>query len=130
TLSGAVPLIDASRMAARAPSDGWMSRLRSRPAVLAAAFSVGLATAAGAYVAQRSHAASEPASVMLDQDLTGIKPRSFGAAAAVDVTSLQPVGAPSGPASDRADNAAPVPASVERRATASHSRGTDIARKL
>src|SRR4029077_13552103 len=116
TLSGAVPLIDASRMAARAPSDGWMSRLRSRPAVLAAAFSVGLATAAGAYVAQRSHAASEPASVMLDGDLTHIKPRSFDTAAPAGVTSFHDVAAPSGTASDHPDKAVLVPASasVER----------------
>ena len=44
TLASTVPPIDAARMAS-ADSSGWARRIRSRPTVLVAAFSVGIATA-------------------------------------------------------------------------------------
>lgn len=105
-----VPLIDASRMAGTLPADSWRARLRSRPALLVTAFSIGLATASAAYVAQRTHAMSAPASVMLDRDLRNVRPRSFGAPATARVANFQPTGSPSAAAPQRAENALPAPA--------------------
>ena len=73
-LSSAVPLIDAARTAT-ADSQGWSGRLQSRPTILMLAFSVGIATAGAFYVVQRSHAAGKPESVMIDRDLSNIRPR-------------------------------------------------------
>lgn len=118
-LSG-VPLIDASRMAGAPPADAWRARLRSRPALLVTAFSIGLATASAAYVAQRTHAVSPPASVMLDRDLRNVRPRSFGAPATAQVANFQPTGSPSAAAPERAQNAQPAspPESSPRHANA------------
>jgi hypothetical protein len=114
TLSGAVPLIDASRMAGMPPADAWRARLRSRPALLLMAFSIGLATAATGYVVQRTRAASADASVMLDRDVRNIKPRSFGASTTARVANFQPIGSPSGSptaaAPEPAGNAQPASA--------------------
>jgi hypothetical protein len=74
TLSSAIPVIDAARVAEPAPL-GFAARLRSRPSVLAIAFSVGIASAAVLYFAQDPRPAAAPGSVMLDRDLSGIRAR-------------------------------------------------------
>ena len=81
TLSAGVPLIDAARMATTQPS-GWARKFRSRPTVLVAAFSVGIATAATLHVAHRTEAAGS-GSVMIDRDLRNVTPRDHHAAAQV-----------------------------------------------
>jgi hypothetical protein len=72
-LSSAAPLIDAARVAT-ADSAGWAGGMMSRPSVLVVAFSAGLAAAAALYLAQRSHAAVHAESVMIDRDLSNIRP--------------------------------------------------------
>lgn len=72
-LSSAVPLIDAGGRTT-AESIGW-PQLRSRPTVLVMAFSVGLATAVAVYAVRGSHVADKPASVMIDRDLSHVRPR-------------------------------------------------------
>lgn len=126
TLAGAVPLIEASRLAAGSPGRDRIARLRSRPAALAAAFTIGLATAAGAYVVQRTHATA-PASVMLDQDLRNIKPRSFGAPQPAHATAFQENGSPPTATPGRADSTQPLHAakSPSRHATAARSTRID-----
>jgi hypothetical protein len=74
-LSSALPLIDAARMAT-ADSAGASGRFKSRPTVLVAAFSVGIATAAALYLFQQSHATDPRESVMIDRDLSGIAART------------------------------------------------------
>jgi hypothetical protein len=120
TLSGAVPLIDASRMAGAPPVEAWRARLRSRPALLVTAFSIGLATAAAGYVVQRTQSAPADASVMLDRDVRNIKPRSFGASTTAQVANFQPIESPSAAVPERPENArrAPAPESPARHASA------------
>jgi hypothetical protein len=76
-LPAAVPLIDASRMAGNADGARRLARLRSRAAVIAIAFTIGLVGAAALQVAQRSSTAVTPASVMLDRDISRVRARSF-----------------------------------------------------
>lgn len=127
TLSGAVPLIDASRMAGTPPADAWRARLRSRPALLVMAFSIGLATAATAYVVQRTQAASAPASVMLDRDLRNIEPRAFGASTTARRANFQRIGSPSAAAPESAGNAQPASAPESSARHASAARPTRVA---
>jgi hypothetical protein len=78
-LSSAAPLVDNARMAA--DSIGWAARMTARPGVIAVAFSIGIAAAAALYVVQGSHAAGASESVMIDRDLSKIRPRERRGAA-------------------------------------------------
>jgi hypothetical protein len=81
-LSSESPLIDTARQTV-AEAVSWTERLRSRPTVVVAALSIGIASALVLYVVQASHAAGKPESVMIDRDLSTIRPRQFHAPARV-----------------------------------------------
>ena len=74
TLSPAMPLVDVARLA-NEPPGGWSAQLRSRPTVVVGAFAVGIAAAIAFYVVDLSHASAPGASVMIDRDLTNVRPR-------------------------------------------------------
>ncbi len=74
TLSPAMPLVDVARLANEAPG-GWTGYLHARPVVVIGAFAVGLAAAVALYVAELPHSAAPAASVMIDRDLTNVRPR-------------------------------------------------------
>ena len=122
TLSSAIPVIDAGRNAAP-EGFGFATRLQSRPAVLVVAFSVGIATAAALYVVRGSHAAAAPESVMIDRDLTHIRPRVTGMPSARPASSASLPGGskPNDSATRSADNAA-----MSRRAASASERGQPV----
>jgi hypothetical protein len=77
------------------PADpAWPARLRSRASIaIAAAFAVGFAGAIVLYVGQGSAASAGDASVMLDRDVSAVKPRQFAprtAAPAVSAATAEP----------------------------------------
>ena len=74
TLSPAMPLVDVARLA-NEPPGGWNAGLRSRPTVVIAAFAIGVAAAIAFYVAEISRTSAPAASVMIDRDLTHVRPR-------------------------------------------------------
>jgi hypothetical protein len=74
TLSPAMPLVDVAQLA-NEPPGGWSAQLRSRPTVVVGAFAVGIAAAIAFYVVDLSHASAPGASVMIDRDLTNVRPR-------------------------------------------------------
>ena len=74
TLSPSMPLVDLARLA-NEPPGGWAGQLRSRPTVVVGAFAVGIAAAIAFYVVDVSHASAPGASVMIDRDLSNVRPR-------------------------------------------------------
>ena len=73
-LSSVSSLIQASE-AASEDRLAWTARLGSRPALVAAAFVVGVVAAIALYSVEGSHASGSATSVMIDRDLSNIRPR-------------------------------------------------------
>jgi len=73
-LSSVSSLIQASD-AAREDRPAWTARLGSRPALVAAAVVVSIGAAIALYSVERSPALGSAASVMIDRDLSNVRPR-------------------------------------------------------
>jgi hypothetical protein len=75
-LSSVSPLIEAPE-AANEDRLAWTAHAGSRPALVAAAFVVGIAAAVALYSMERSRASGSGVSVMIDRDLSSIRPRDL-----------------------------------------------------
>jgi hypothetical protein len=89
-LSSAIPVIDAAGMAT-ADSLDWPGRMRSRPPVVAIALSAGFAIAVGLYVIRGPNTAAPIDSVMVDRDLSSVRPRDLRAPAPRPATAVSGV---------------------------------------
>ena len=75
--SGAPATDEVARMAVTTRDMGGAPRLRGRAPVVVAALAIGAAIAATLHASQRFDAADAPRSVMLERDLSDLRPRAF-----------------------------------------------------
>lgn len=120
----AVSPVDASRMPVAEGGARCFGRLRSRGSVLAAAFTIGVVGATAAHLAQRSNAVTAPGSVMLDRDLSELRPRSFARVSAHptanEIAGGQAVAAVQANDAERSDPRVQTPGGDRARSFAQH----------
>jgi hypothetical protein len=91
-LEGSLIPLEVPRTPETGTQPGWQTR--SRPLLAALAFSIGLASVATLYVAQRSTTSPAGDSVMLDRDVSNVRPRMFQPGRDADVASPSPAPQP------------------------------------
>ena len=106
--SGAPATDEVARMAVTTRDMGGAPRLRGRAPVVVAALAIGAAIAATLHASQRFDAADAPRSVMLERDLSDLRPRAF-APVTTPATSVERAASSEPPA-----RAAPIQGSAVR----------------
>jgi hypothetical protein len=76
------------------------ARLTSPPGVVVVAFVVGIVAAIAVYSVERSHASGSGESVMIDRDLSKVRPREYRTRPSVGFTESAPQSQPQGQVSD------------------------------